>query len=150
MSMIWESINTNSNLPPTVFYDKGGKYTKDPREAKAVKIFGGHKGFGLSFMFQVISGSLIGARMGEKIKDQYDIGYFFMAINPAFFQDINEFKSQNKELIKYIKSSKKEKKQEGIRIPGENSASNLNKVLKSNSIFINEQILKRLDELYLS
>lgn len=139
MSTIWTSLIEKRNLPESTFFDKNGKHTVDPSQAQAVEIFGGYKGYGLSLIIEILSGSLITANMGAKITSPYDIGYYFQAIDPSVFQDIKTFKTQNDSLVKEIKSSKKKTGVDEILIPGERSRRKMMQNLKLETIDISQK-----------
>lgn len=147
MSLIWYCLETGEKLPNDTFYDEDGKFTTDPKKAKAVKIFGGYKGYGLSFMLQILSGSLVTASMGHEIKNVYDIGYLFLAIDPAFFQNLNRFKKETVKLIKQIKNCKRDSNTVPIYIPGEKNLKNKETALKNKTIDMPQAIWSKLNEL---
>ena len=84
--------------------------------------FGGiaaHKGFGLSFIIDILSGALTGAGCSRDGEARVGNGLFVMAINIASFADISDFNEEVKRFIAYIKSAKKSPGIEEILIPGE-------------------------------
>jgi LDH2 family malate/lactate/ureidoglycolate dehydrogenase len=68
---------------------------------------GGHKGYGLSMMVQILSSALSGG--GSAVTRNPDapdnIGHFAMAINPGFFRPHAEFESDVDELIDLMHAS---------------------------------------------
>lgn len=146
MGLIWHCLETETKLPEDTFYDEDGKFTTDPKKAKSVKIFGGYKGYGLSFMLQILSGSLVTAFMGNKIKNAYDIGYLFLAIDPNFFQNLDKFNNENEKFIKQIKNCKKDSNTSHIYIPGEKSLKNKKMALKNTMIDIPESVWLKLNK----
>lgn len=147
MGLIWRRLIENRKLPVNTFFDSDGNYTSDPLKAKSVEVFGGYKGYGLSLVIQILSGSLISAGMGSSIKTPYDIGYFFQAIDPSVFQSISQFKKENDKLVKEIKSSKRKKGIDEILIPGERSYRKLTATIKSGFINIHKNIWNELTKL---
>ena len=84
--------------------------------------FGGiaaHKGFGLSFVIDILSGALTGAGCSRDAEARVGNGLFVIAINIASFVDVGDFKEEVKRFIAYIKSAKKSPGVEEIFIPGE-------------------------------
>ncbi|MDO8657290.1 MAG: Ldh family oxidoreductase, partial [Candidatus Levybacteria bacterium] len=73
-SLLYSSIY-NRPLSSKTFIDKKGQYTTKPNEVHAVENFGGYKGYALSLALEVLSGSLLSAKMGSEIKSHYDVGY---------------------------------------------------------------------------
>jgi uncharacterized oxidoreductase len=84
--------------------------------------FGGiaaHKGFGLSFVIDILSGALTSAGCSRDSEARVGNGLFVMAINIASFVDVYDFNEEVKRFISYIKSAKKSPGVEEILIPGE-------------------------------
>jgi len=144
MSNIGLSIYENKKLPKSSFFDVKGKYTTNPRKAYAVEIFGGYKGLGLSLAIEVMSGSMISAKMGKKIKSPYDIGYYFQAIDPTIFTDITKFKKVNTEFIKQLKTSPRKSQ---LVIPGEISEKKKKFGLKAGTLEISNLLYRSLIKL---
>ena len=64
--------------------------------------FGGHKGYGLALMVDVLSGVLPGAATGLQVygdERRPDVGHFFLALDPAAFRPLDEFVPWLRELI---------------------------------------------------
>jgi L-2-hydroxycarboxylate dehydrogenase (NAD+) len=146
MSTLLYSAFYNKPLPEKTFLDIAGEYTTDPSKIKAVENFGEYKGYGLSLILQILSGSLITAKMGHEIHSMYDIGYYFQAIDPSIFQNIKSFKRQNDQLIKEIKTSKRKSNVKKIFIPGEKSRGIKKQVLKNEFITIPAKIFSLLEK----
>lgn len=85
---------------------------------------GGHKGSGLSFIIDIISGVLSGAAwsihvgytVGEKPSN---VGHAFMAIDIEAFMPIEEFFNRLQQYVNEIKSARKHPDADRIWIPGE-------------------------------
>ena len=102
--------------------------------------FGGiaaHKGFGLSFVIDILSGALSGAGCSRGGEARVGNGLFVMAINIASFADVSDFNEEVKRFIAYIKSAKKSPGVEEILIPGERSFREKNRQRRE-GIFIDE------------
>jgi len=85
---------------------------------------GGHKGSGLSFIVDLISGVLSGAlwsfHVGEIIGDRpANVGHFFSAINIEAFMPLDEFLDRVESYIGEVKSLRRHPKADRIWIPGE-------------------------------
>ncbi|RLG82819.1 MAG: malate dehydrogenase [Thermoprotei archaeon] len=85
---------------------------------------GGHKGSGLAFIIDIISGVLSGAAWGIHVgytvgEKPSNIGHAFMAIDINAFMSIDEFYNRLQQYINEIKSARKHPKAEKIWIPGE-------------------------------
>lgn len=138
MSLIWQAQREKTVLPDDTFYDSDGKLTTDPKQAKAVQHFGGIKGFNVSLLLQLLSGSIFGFKMASHIKSMYDIGYVFLVIDPSKTTDMNSMLEENQELVDELSAS-------GSVIPGSRSMN----YIKQDEITINEGVwaeLKKLGE----
>jgi len=85
---------------------------------------GGHKGSGLSFIVDLISGVLSGAlwsfHVGEIIGDRpANVGHFFSAINIEALMSLNEFFDRVERYIGEVKALRRHPKADRIWIPGE-------------------------------
>ena len=86
--------------------------------------FSGHKGYGLALLVDVLSGVLSGAATGLQVyadEKRPDVGHFFMAIDPAAFRPIDEFKRDMDRLARELKDSPKAQGQARIYVHGEKS-----------------------------
>src|SRR5258706_16284597 len=94
--------------------DAQGRPTVDPVTALAglyVPI-GGHRGFGLALMWEVLTGVLSGgARFGPDVgaPDAYDraqgVSHFFLALDPSRSMPIDEFTARVDDLIDQVHAS---------------------------------------------
>lgn len=144
MSTIWNSMMEKKELPNNIFFDKQGRYTTDPYTAVAAEIFGGHKGYGISVALEILGGSLVSAMMGSTIESPYDLGYYFQAINPSVFRDIEEFKAENTKLVDEIKSAGKKPGTYEIFLPGEQGNRRYKKAIDRGTIDLPEDIVNVL------
>jgi LDH2 family malate/lactate/ureidoglycolate dehydrogenase len=107
--------------------DKDGVPTEDAKAALEGLILpvGGHKGYGLALMVDVLSGVLTGAHFGPGVGPLYnnpgtqDIGHLMAAINIGAFMPLADFKARMDQMIRDIKNSKKAKGVGEIFLPGE-------------------------------
>ncbi|MCX8184473.1 MAG: Ldh family oxidoreductase [Sulfolobales archaeon] len=86
--------------------------------------FGGHKGSGLAFIVDIISGVLSGAAWGLHVRYTVDtapanVGHAFAAIDIDAFMSKEEFYQRIESYISEIKSLKKHPSADRIWIPGE-------------------------------
>lgn len=99
-------------LPEGVGFDADGKPTRDAgavARGGSVTAFGGHKGYGLSFVIQAL-GLLAGAAA-------QDYGFLFIAIDPAIM--VTDFSARMTELVARIKATPRQAGVDEIRIPSE-------------------------------
>jgi LDH2 family malate/lactate/ureidoglycolate dehydrogenase len=121
-------------IPPGWALDREGQPTTDPNVAYetrqltplgATRDLGGHKGYGLAVMVDILSGVLAGAgfadvrRRRDPDPARADIGHFFGAIDIARFRDLDAFRADMDELLQALKSSPKAAGHDRIYVAGE-------------------------------
>jgi LDH2 family malate/lactate/ureidoglycolate dehydrogenase len=120
-------------IPPGWALDQEGQPTTDPAVAYETRLLtplgatrelGGHKGYGLAVMVDILSGVLAGAafadvrrRNGDPVRP--DIGHFFGAIDITRFRDLEAFKADMDNLLQTLKDSPKAEGQDRIYVAGE-------------------------------
>jgi LDH2 family malate/lactate/ureidoglycolate dehydrogenase len=116
-------------LPPGWILDRLGHPSTDPADLAAglgVPI-GGHKGYGLALVMEVLAGALTGAGFcSDHSREQLrlsgkapDVGHFFMAIDPEILMPLTEFTIRVDRMIEQAKTGERAKDVEEILIPGE-------------------------------
>lgn len=90
------------------------------------ELHGGHKGYGLATMVDILCGVLSGANYCRDLKYYADgvfkfprVGHFFLALDPSFFIDIDTFKARMDDMIDRLKNSEKADGQTRIFVHGE-------------------------------
>ena len=120
-------------IPPGWALDEEGQPTTDPTVAYqtrqltplgATRDLGGHKGYGLAVMVDILSGVLAGAAFADTRRrnadpTRADIGHFFAAIDIARFRDLDAFKADMDDLLQALKDSPKAEGQDRIYVAGE-------------------------------
>ena len=99
-------------IPEGIGFDRDGNATRDARAVAddgSVAAFGGHKGYGLSFVIQAL-----GLLAGSGVQDY---GFLFIAIDPAMM--LPDFEAQMAELVARIKATPRQPGVDEIRIPSE-------------------------------
>src|SRR5580692_1481063 len=114
-------VRRNEALPEGVAIDSDGRPTTDPAAAQAGALlpFAGYKGFGLGLVVQAL-GVLGGAGMVPGAGD----GYLFIAFRPDLLIPPGQCKREVSSLIARVKAVPRAPGIAEIRIPGENSARN--------------------------
>jgi LDH2 family malate/lactate/ureidoglycolate dehydrogenase len=114
-----EAKTADAQISEGVAYDRQGNETREPGEALqgALKTFGGHKGAGLSFMIEVLTGPLVGASFAGLGRG--DWGNLLLAFDPALFVDREDFEEEMGRLITRVKSAKRLPGVSVITLPGE-------------------------------
>jgi LDH2 family malate/lactate/ureidoglycolate dehydrogenase len=102
----------------------------------AGELLGGHKGYGLATMVEILSASLQGGSFlyGLTGYDEnhnpthFKVGHFFMAINVECFTPLEEFKKTTGTILRQLRQSQKAPNQERIYTAGEKEYENEKKV----------------------
>jgi len=116
-------------LPPGWILDSNGRPSTDLADLVAglgVPI-GGHKGYGLTFVMEVLAGVLAGAGFGWDNRREHgphmvkpaNFGHFFMVIDPAILMPSHEFTARVDRLIEQTKAGERAEGVEEILVPGE-------------------------------
>lgn len=117
------------DIPPHWSFDLHGNPTTDPAQFSlggALAPIGGHKGYGLALMVEILSAVLSGAAVTRDIKNwtidlahPSDEGHLFIAVNIGMLMPIDRFKSRMDNLVEQIRQSTKAHGVERILLPGE-------------------------------
>ncbi len=144
----------NEKIPLDWALDEEGVPTDDPE--KALKGFllpiGGHKGYGLSLLVDLLSGLLTGSAFGkdvgsiDKRNSPQNEGHVFGAIKITNFMDMAEYNQKIKSYLSDIKSSKKALNIKEIFIPGEIENRNKLRAL-TDGIILTEELVTKLNQL---
>jgi L-2-hydroxycarboxylate dehydrogenase (NAD+) len=134
-------------IPEGVAIDSNGDPTTDPAEAIKGAMFPfdhGYKGSGLGMVVEIMAGPLAASAFCDYKTFDKDYGNLFMAIDPELLVDITEFKTQCSEMVKIIKSARKQKGVDEIRIPGERARRTYQEAQASGMVDADEVVLKEL------
>jgi uncharacterized oxidoreductase len=110
-------------LPPGLIADAQGRPSTNPRDFVAGGLLlpvGGHKGFGLALMVEVLAGVLTGASFGldAQVTNGKE-GHFFLALDPELFLPGDEFRARMDQLAAQIRASERVEGVEEVLLPGE-------------------------------
>ena len=117
-------------MPEGWMVDREGKPLLDPKRAAEGFLLpiGGHKGYGLALIIGLLAGTLNGAAMGKDVIDFNadftsvgDTGQAILAIDPAAFGDLGEFKAAVDSVVRDLRASERMPGVERIWMPGEQS-----------------------------
>lgn len=115
---IRQAVLEHRQLPADVFLDKDGRFTRNPDDAEGVLPFGGAKGFSLCLAIEILTGALVSAKMGLRVRDQYELGFLFAAIDPTIFVPLDQFRTEVEELLASITKSRPKLRGGIVRTPG--------------------------------
>ena len=109
--------------------DERGRPTTDTEAASVFNLqwFGGHKGFGLGFLVEVLAGVLTGSSFSRLEHSESELagkeriakGYVFLALDPARFMPIDEFRTRVDALVRDVRESERAEGVDRIWMPGE-------------------------------
>jgi LDH2 family malate/lactate/ureidoglycolate dehydrogenase len=136
-------VRRNEKLPEGVAIDRDGRPTTDPAAAQAGALlpFAGYKGFGLGLIVQAL-GVLGGAGMIDGAVD----GYLFIAFRPDLLVPLEQCRREVSALIERVKAVPRAPGVAEIRIPGEQSARNRQR-LKEAGLDIDQLVYDELHRL---
>ncbi|MHA3964431.1 MAG: Ldh family oxidoreductase [Candidatus Thorarchaeota archaeon SMTZ1-45] len=90
------------------------------------ELHGGHKGYGLATMVDILCGVISGGNYLRDLKffkegkpSHPRIGHFFMALDPSYFIDIDSFKTRMDDMIVRLKNAERAEGQGRIFVHGE-------------------------------
>jgi LDH2 family malate/lactate/ureidoglycolate dehydrogenase len=109
-------------IPEGWLLDTEGNPTTDPGEQRkggALLPFGGHKGYGLGFLIEVLAGGLTGAGCAATASYIPDFATILMAVNINAFQPLDQFRHMVDDLVEAIKAGRRAPDVEEILVPGE-------------------------------
>ena len=113
------AIRDGTTISEGLAFDSEGEPTTDPDAALkgSVRPFGGHKGFGLALVTQILAGALVNAATIPPPGTNY--GLLMITIDPTSFVPLTQFKTEVDRLIAHVKENRRESGITEILIPGE-------------------------------
>jgi len=147
-SRVRQSVYYDEAVPEGIGIDTEGRSARRAAEMLddgAISPLAGHKGFGLSLCVALLSGPLVGARVGRaligSLNDDRSVpvgkGHLVIAIDPACFGDPAAFRRSASAYIQEVKHSRKAPGTSEIRIPGERAFAERERALRE-GVFIHE------------
>lgn len=135
-------------LPEKSYLDADGNWTTDPAKATAIVPFGEHRGYAINLLIEVMAGALVRAKSGLLQKDEMDMGTFLIAIDPAAFGPLDDFKAQTTKLAQDIEAVEPAEGYSEVRVPGYKGERYKQKVTKEDSIEIADDIWQKFETTY--
>ena len=89
------------------------------------KEMGGHKGYGLAMMVEILSATLPGAQFApvriarDPLAMLPDVGHFFLAMNPEAFRDKGEFQRDMDDMIDALRKTRPVDPDQPVLVPGD-------------------------------
>lgn len=115
-------------IPTDWATDAQGRPTSDPSEAIAGLLLpaGGHKGYALALVVDVLTGVLSGGASGSDVQGLYadvtrpnDCSHFFLALDPECWGGLDGFRSRADHLVRETRASALAPGVEKVHLPGE-------------------------------
>ena len=120
------AYNKGSQIPEGCVIDRNGQLTTDPSDFMhglgALLPFGGHKGFSIGFICDVLAGALTGAPCSHPDVQRVGNAMFTILIDPAVYRDREGFYAEVIRYIDYLKASPPRPGFSEILYPGEPEA----------------------------
>jgi LDH2 family malate/lactate/ureidoglycolate dehydrogenase len=116
------AADEGKELPVGWLLDKEGRPTRNPNdqfEGGAMLPFGGHKGYALGVMIELLAGGLSGA--GIPLQSEYTVsqGTVLVAVNIEAFQPLDEFRALVTDFVQRVKKTPRAEDCPEILVPGE-------------------------------
>ncbi|MDQ6636159.1 MAG: Ldh family oxidoreductase [Candidatus Dormibacteraeota bacterium] len=112
-------------IPPGWAHDRQGRPTVDSTEALAASLLapmGGHKGYVLSVMLEILTGVLTGSRFGLDAHAhshlEGGVGHLLIAVRPDLFVDRERFLESVEELVAQLRAAPTAQEAQ-VLLPGE-------------------------------
>lgn len=96
----------------------------------ATRIMGGHKGYGLAAMVEILSTMLSGAVFAPTRErrhpgaERYNVGHFFLALDPTAFRDAGEFEADVDDMIDALHAVRPADPGQAVLVAGDPEAEN--------------------------
>ena len=124
---IYAAQEKGVDIPEGWALDRSGQPTTDPVEAAVGMLMpmGGHKGYALSFMMDVLAGVLSGAAIGTEVRGpqrpepRSRCGHFAMAIDIAAITEVDAFIERIESLVEQAHATPLADDVERLYVPGE-------------------------------
>jgi len=135
-------------IPLGIVVDKDGKESTEPEafySGGALLPFGGHKGYCMSLLIELVGGALSGGHPSTTQAYSRGNGTVLTAYDPKFFAGDQGFADDIKESVKKIKSTTPVDPKRPVLLPGE--VESQFRARNSSAITISEAIWKQITEL---
>lgn len=118
------AFNKGVHTPEGCLIDSQGRPTSDPKvfygdPPGAILPFGGHKGYGLGVVTEILAGALTGGGCSKPGQTRLSNGMFSIYLDPRRFAADDSFQREVAGLVEWIKSSRPAAPGGEILIPGE-------------------------------
>jgi len=152
---IYAALQRGEEIPPDWAIDAAGGATTDPKAAidGILAPMAGHKGYGISFMMDVLSGVLTGSSyatdvVGPYVPDQRSgCGHLVIALDVAAFMGPDEFAGRIDDLVARTKQVPPAAGVDEVFVPGEIEANAERAAVESGEVDLPDKTIADLREL---
>ncbi|MCL6504989.1 MAG: malate/lactate/ureidoglycolate dehydrogenase [Pirellulales bacterium] len=118
------AYNKGVHVPEGCLIDAEGRPTSDPQvfygtPPGAILPFGGHKGYGLGIIAELLAGALAGGGCSRPGVERLSNGWLAVILDPRRFGDVQAMAAEMQRFVEYVKSSRRAHPQAEILMPGE-------------------------------
>jgi uncharacterized oxidoreductase len=109
-------------VPEGLVLDADGRATTDPGDFYRDGVllpFGGHKGYGLSVLIEIVGGLLTGTGIGSMPEYTGDFGTVLVAFAIDAFQPVDEFRARTEEFCRALNETPPAQGHDEVLVPGE-------------------------------
>jgi L-2-hydroxycarboxylate dehydrogenase (NAD+) len=140
------AMKTGRRIPDGCALDAEGRLTTDPQAALrgAALPFGGHKGYALGLVVQVLASALVGAAPVPRPGENY--GLLMLALSPTVFVDREAFDRGVGEIVRRVKGARRVDPATEVLIPGERAFRERERRLKE-GIAVEAEVMGELEKL---
>ncbi len=142
-------------IPPNWANDEQGRPTTDTQAASVrhLQWFGGHKGYGMAFLVELLAGVLTDSSFGRTEVTASELhgmeriakGYVFLAMDPARFVPASQFASSVDALVRDVHQAHTADEVERIYVPGEIEQLRYEKS-RSEGVLLSSAVVEELDD----
>jgi LDH2 family malate/lactate/ureidoglycolate dehydrogenase len=119
------AVARGETVPEGVVVDRDGNPTVDPADfyqGGALLPFGGHKGYGLSVMIELVAGLLSGTGVSSLPGYDGTFGTVLLAVDIGAFVPVDRFRAQTEEFCRSLQETPPARGAGGVLVPGEPEA----------------------------
>jgi uncharacterized oxidoreductase len=118
------AFNKGVDVPKGCIIDPQGEPTTDPKvfygdPPGAILPFGGHKGYALGVMAELLAGALTGNGCTKPGVNRLSNGLLSILIDPTFFQPADELQTEIRQFVEFVKTSQPVTAGGEILMPGD-------------------------------
>ncbi|QFU90467.1 Ldh family oxidoreductase [Amycolatopsis sp. YIM 10] len=110
------------HVPEGLVLDRDGRATTDPGDfytGGALLPFGGHKGYGLSVLIEIVGGLISGTGIGSMPGYRGGFGTVLAAFDIAAFGDPRQFREHTEQFRAELRRTRTAEGHTGVQVPGE-------------------------------